>query len=138
MSTAPESLVQVFMYVLAEWEGVKHKVNQAVLWSEIARTAPEARVSLTGVQMAYPYAFTEYGGCLAVELRCCALLSLEAHQASLHAGGGLKGLPFNLTLAWETVPYAGLQFRGRTVPTAHEFPAKRIPRPEGAWGRNWI
>lgn len=57
---------------------------------------------------------------------------------SLVAGGGLKGLPYNLTVAWETVPHAGLQFRGRGTTTQHQFPEKRLSRKPGAWGANWI
>lgn len=49
------------MYVLAEWEGSKHKVNQAVLWKNIIESQQHAQGRYKAVQMDYPFALTEYG-----------------------------------------------------------------------------
>ena len=53
--------MQAFVYAVAEWAGAKHAVNQVVVWSSIVRSKKAARISLQGVQMAYPYALTELG-----------------------------------------------------------------------------
>ena len=53
--------LQAFVYVLAEWEGSKHKVNQVVLWKHIIDSQKEAQLDLQETQLDYPFALTEYG-----------------------------------------------------------------------------
>ena len=51
---------QAFVYITAEFETPKNKVNQAVLWSRIVQTQKDAEIKET-VRFGYPYQLTDPG-----------------------------------------------------------------------------
>ena len=76
-------------------------------------------------------------------VRHCALTMLvpveEGFEGSLcaHAGVSLTGQPFNITVAWETVPRAGVLFRGHRSFGGYQMPQQRISVPYNTPGRAW-
>ena len=48
------------MYITAEFEGAKHALNQAVVWSRIVEARDKAAIKET-LRMEYPYALTDPG-----------------------------------------------------------------------------
>ncbi len=58
------------MYITAEFETPKNKVNQAVVWSRIVEKQKDARIKET-VRFGYPYQLTDPGKpCLRAAKSC--------------------------------------------------------------------
>lgn len=52
--------MQVFMYITAEFETPKNKVNQAVVWSRIVQKQKDAYID-ESLKFGYPYQLTDPG-----------------------------------------------------------------------------
>lgn len=56
----PGYRVQAFVYITAEFETPKNKVNQAVVWSRIVQQQKDAKINET-LRFGYPYQLTDPG-----------------------------------------------------------------------------
>lgn len=52
--------MQAFVYITAEFETPKNKVNQAVVWSRIVQQQKDAKINET-LRFGYPYQLTDPG-----------------------------------------------------------------------------
>ncbi len=56
----PGNHAQAFVYITAEFETPKNKVNQAVVWSRIVQQQKDAKINET-LRFGYPYQLTDPG-----------------------------------------------------------------------------
>lgn len=81
---------QLFVYVQAEYVTPQNKVNQVVLWDRIVQRQQDAHLKVKSMRLKYPF---------------------------IDQGNNLRGLPYNITVAWDVMPKVGRLFiRSRSFP----------------------
>lgn len=74
---------QLFVFVQAEYETPENKVNQVVLWDRIIERKEDAHIKVRNLKQKYAF---------------------------IDQGRNLRGLPLNLTVAWNVMPKVGRLF----------------------------
>jgi signal peptidase complex subunit 3 len=81
---------QLFVFVQAEYVTPENKVNQVVLWDRIVQRQKDAHLKVRSMRLKYPF---------------------------IDQGKNLRGLPYNITVAWDVMPKVGRLFiRSKSFP----------------------
>lgn len=81
---------QLFVYVQAEYVTPENKVNQVVLWDRIVQRQQDAHLKVKSMRLKYQF---------------------------IDRGNHLRGLPYNITVAWDVMPKVGRLFiRSKSFP----------------------
>lgn len=81
---------QLFVYVQAEYVTADNKVNQVVLWDRIVQRKKDAHLKIKSLRLKYPF---------------------------IDQGKNLRGLQYNITVAWDVMPKVGRLFiRSKSFP----------------------
>lgn len=81
---------QLFVYVQAEYVTPENKVNQVVLWDRIVQRQQDAHLKVKSLRLKYQF---------------------------VDRGNNLRGLPYNITVAWDVMPKVGRLFiRSKSFP----------------------
>lgn len=86
---------QLFVYVQAEYATADNKVNQVVLWDKIVQLKQDAHLQVKNLRLKYPF---------------------------IDRGNNLRGLPYNITVAWNIMPKVGV-----LLLDSRSFPQQPLP-----------